>query len=45
MASAIRLACGMGYVFLALGFTLVLTYLLLILEHVNFANASQSRAI
>ena len=43
MATAIGLACGMGYVFLALGFTLVLTCLLLILEHVNFANASQSR--
>lgn len=40
MATAIGLACGMGYVFLALGFTLCL---LLTLEHVNFANASQSR--
>ena len=28
MATAIGLACGMGYVFLALGFTLVLTCLL-----------------
>ena len=43
MATAIGLACGMGYIFLALGFTLVLTCLLLILEHVNFANTSQSR--
>ena len=43
MATAIGLACGMGYIFLTLGFTLVLTCLLLILEHVNFANTSQSR--
>lgn len=43
MATAINLACGMGYVFLALVFTLVFTCLLLILEHVNFANTSQSR--
>ena len=39
----IFMATAMGYIFLALGFTLVLTCLLLILEHVNFANTSQSR--